>query len=73
MKIQKDKLWHFLGAMLISWANQDVKNYDYVFTNIAGQTITLTIPSALMTCNGGNPDGDIQYLQANNTVTIIQT
>jgi len=26
MKIQKDKLWHFLGAMLISWANQDVKN-----------------------------------------------
>jgi hypothetical protein len=26
-----------------------------------------------MTCNGGNPDGDIQYLQANNTVTIITT
>jgi hypothetical protein len=24
-----------------------------------------------MTCNIGNPDGDIQYLQANNTVTII--
>jgi hypothetical protein len=26
-----------------------------------------------MTCNGGNPDGDIQYLQANNTVTITTT
>jgi len=33
--------------------------------------ITLTVPSALMTCNAGNPDGDIQYLQAANTVTII--
>lgn len=44
---------------------------DYVFTEIIGNTITLTIPSELMTCNGGNPDGDIQYLQANNTVTII--
>jgi hypothetical protein len=36
-----------------------------------GNTITLTVPSALMTCNSGNPDGDIQYLQANNTVIII--
>jgi hypothetical protein len=26
-----------------------------------------------MTCNSGNPDGDIQYLQANNTVTVITT
>lgn len=42
-----------------------------VFSGITGQTITLTIPAALMTCNGGLPDGDIQYLQANNTVTII--
>jgi hypothetical protein len=23
-----------------------------------------------MTCNSGNPDEDIQYLQSNNTVTI---
>ena len=44
-----------------------------VFASIAGNTITLTVPAALMTCNGGNPDGDIQYLQANNTVTIITT
>jgi uncharacterized protein (TIGR02145 family) len=44
---------------------------NQVFNSITGQTITLTIPSALMTCNGGNPDGDIQYLQANNTVTIV--
>ena len=42
-----------------------------VYDGITGQTITLTIPSALITCNGGNPDGDIQYLQANNTVTIV--
>jgi len=44
---------------------------NFVFLNIIGNIITLTIPSALMTCNGGSPDGDIQYLQANNTVTII--
>jgi hypothetical protein len=44
---------------------------DSIFYGITGQTITLTIPSALMTCNGGAPDGDIAYLQANNTVTII--
>ena len=45
--------------------------YNEVFHAIYGQTITLTIPAALMTCNGGAPDGDITYLQANNTVTII--
>lgn len=43
---------------------------DNVFFSISGQTIDLTIPTALMTCNAGNPDGDIQYLQANNTVNI---
>ena len=42
------------------------------FNSIIGKTITLTIPSALMTCNGGLPDGDIQWLQANNTVTVVQ-
>jgi len=42
-----------------------------VFTGINGNTISLTVPAALMTCNAGNPDGDIQYLQANNTVTIV--
>ena len=45
---------------------------DNVFSDIIGNTISLTIPAALMTCNAGNPDGDIQYLQANNTVTITQ-
>lgn len=50
----------------------DTVGNDGVFNNIAGRTITLTIPSSLMTCNSGNPDGDIQYLQANNTVTIVQ-
>ena len=46
---------------------------DFVFSAISGNNITLTVPSALMTCNSGSPDGDIQYLQANNTVTIITT
>ena len=46
-------------------------NNNNVFGGVTGRTITLTVPSALMTCNGGNPDGDIQYLQANNTVTVI--
>lgn len=45
---------------------------DSCFTDIIGQTITITIPVALMTCNEGNPDGDIAYLIANNTVTVIQ-
>jgi hypothetical protein len=44
-----------------------------VFFNISGNTITLTVPSALMTADAGNPDGDIVYLQANNTVTIVTT
>ena len=44
---------------------------DNVFYGIIGNIITLTVPVALMTCNGGLPDGDIQYLQANNDVTII--
>jgi len=44
---------------------------DDVFFDIIGNTITLIVPAALMTCNAGSPDGDIQYLQANNTVTIV--
>jgi hypothetical protein len=44
---------------------------DYVFRNIIGNTLTLTIPASRMTCDGGDPDGDIVYLQNNNTVTII--
>lgn len=42
-----------------------------VFRNIVGNTVTITIPSALMTNNAGGPDGDIVELQANNTVTVI--
>ena len=44
---------------------------DFAFINLVGQTITLVIPSNLMTCNAGSPDGDIQYLIDNNNVTII--
>lgn len=43
-----------------------------VFAGISGNTIALTIPSALMTCNVGNPDGDISALTGANTVTITQ-
>jgi hypothetical protein len=42
-----------------------------VFDGITGNTITLTVPAALMTCNGGNPHASIQYLIDNNTVTVI--
>lgn len=41
-----------------------------VFSGITGNTITITVPTALSTCDGGNPDGDLVYLSANNTATI---
>jgi hypothetical protein len=44
---------------------------DGLFSTITGKDITITVKSSLMTCNGGNPDGDIQNLQSNNNVTII--
>jgi hypothetical protein len=44
-----------------------------VFSGITKNTITLTIPATLMTCNGGKPDGDIQILQDSNQLTIITT
>jgi len=46
---------------------------NQVFGGISKRNITLTIPASLMTCNGGQPDGDIQILQDSNTVTIITT
>ena len=44
---------------------------DNVFLISTPREIELTIPIALMTCNDGSPDDDIQELQATNTVTII--
>jgi hypothetical protein len=44
---------------------------NVVFDNIIGNTISVTVPVALMTCNIGEPDGDIQYLVDNNTVTDL--
>ncbi len=41
-----------------------------VFNGVIGNNFTITIPSALMTNNGGNPDGDMQYLIAQNQVTL---
>lgn len=43
---------------------------DTCFNNVAGQTITITVPVSLQTINAGNPDGDLVYLAANNTATI---
>ena len=72
----------FVGCTSLSVI--DISNCDYlgstvgddsVFSGIINCTITLTIKSALMTCNEGQPDGDIQYLTdvaQGNTVTIIQ-
>lgn len=45
---------------------------DSVFDNANERYITITIPASLMTNNGGNPDGDIQYLQVEDNPTIIQ-
>jgi hypothetical protein len=44
-----------------------------VFSPNVGNTITLTVPVALMNAQGpGIPDGDIQYLQTNAaSITII--
>ena len=44
-----------------------------VFNHIVGNTIVLNVNPTLLTCNNGNPDGDIQYLQNNNTVIINPT
>lgn len=43
---------------------------DIVFNSIGGNTIAVTIPIAQQTIDGGNPDGDLVYLAANNTATI---
>lgn len=44
--------------------------YNGIWGGITGQSISLKVPAALMTCNGGNPDGDIQDLASQNAVTI---
>lgn len=41
-----------------------------VFFGITGNTITITVPIALQTCDAGSPDGDLVWLAANNTATI---
>ena len=43
---------------------------DGVFVNITGNTISLTVPVAMSTIDGGNPDGDIVYLDSGNTLTV---
>lgn len=52
----------------------DTAYNNSIFSGISGNTILLTVPAALMTLIfGTSPDFDIQYLQANNTVTVITT
>ena len=51
----------------------DTVGDDGVFDLITGNTITLVVPSALLTCDGGNPDGDIVYLTGNSNTVLITT
>lgn len=44
-----------------------------VFAGITGNSITLYIQQDLFTVNGGLPDGDLTYLQSNNTLNVINT
>lgn len=45
-------------------------NDEFVFKDITGKNISISVPIALQTINGGNMDGDLQYLADNNTVTF---
>jgi hypothetical protein len=67
----------FAGCYLLNRVNIPSCEYlgsstenNNVFTDIIGNEIDLTIPSALMTCHDKGPDKDITYLTSNNTVTI---
>ena len=44
---------------------------DNVLNFINGITATITVPIALQTCNGGNPDGDLVTFLANNPASAI--
>jgi hypothetical protein len=44
---------------------------NWNFSEIIGRTVTLTVKHEIMTCDSGNPDGDIVDLQTDNTVTIV--
>jgi hypothetical protein len=44
---------------------------DNSLKNIVGNTIEITVPTDIMTANGGAPHATIARLMANNTVTII--
>jgi len=41
-----------------------------VFSNIIGQTIIVTAKTIHQISNGGNLEGDLAYLDSNNTVTF---
>ena len=43
---------------------------DNVFNSSTGNTLTVNCAAVLATADGGNPDGDLVYLAANNTATI---
>jgi hypothetical protein len=55
----------------IGYGDMTLQDVSQPFYGVSGNIITLTVQAALMTSNNGNPDTAIQYLQANNTVTII--
>jgi len=56
----------------IVWiGEEDCSVINNVFIGITGNTITLTVPANIMTCNSGSPEADVAVLQFNNTVTVI--
>jgi hypothetical protein len=44
---------------------------DQVFFNTTGNNVTVIAPSIHQTSNGGGLEGDLAYLDANNTVTFV--
>ena len=48
----------------------DSADYDAIFNEIIGNVINVTINPVIMSCNAGNPDGDMQNLGSNNIVTV---
>lgn len=58
-----------LFAPLLETIGTNVTN-NSVFANITGNTISVTVPTALATINSGNLEGDLAILDSNNTVTF---
>ena len=75
VKTVGDYCFHITGLVTVLLPNLESLGIDRYFGNVFYQSFNignLTIPAALMTCNNGEPDGDIQYLMEIAPVTITQ-